>query len=157
MAEKPQKRRMSDFGSDEPTIPSLTREVEYMRRQHVAITREHSVIQNRYMKNKAVAEKENRALKKERFEIGEKLRRTEDKFSVLTLEAGHMKEELKRLRGIEKRVEELEDALAVNPDANLRLKIKHLLVKFHPDKQHFETLPLDNEEVTRDLLQLLEA
>ena len=55
MAEKPQKRRMSSFGSDEPTIPSLTREVEYMQRQHVAITREHSVIQNRYMKNKAVA------------------------------------------------------------------------------------------------------
>ena len=128
-----------------------------MQRQHVAITREHCVIQNRYMKNKAAAEKENRALKKERFEIGDKLRRTEDKFSVLTLEAGHMKEELKRLRGIEKRVEELEDALAVNPDANLRLKIKQLLIKFHPDKQHSETLPLDNEEVTRNLLQLLEA
>ena len=75
----------------------------------------------------------------------------------MTLEAGNMKEELKRLRGIEKRVEELEDALAVNPDANLRLKIKQLLVKFHPDKQHSETLPLDNEEVTRNLLQLLEA
>ena len=159
MAEKPQKRRMSDFGSDEPTIPSLTREVEYMQRQHVAITREHCVIQNRYMKNKAAAEKENRALKKERFEIGDKLRRTEDKFSVLTLEAGHMKEELKRLRGIEKRVEELEAALAVSPDANLYFKIKKLLLKYHPDKtdKNSETLPLDREEVTRDLLQLLEA
>jgi len=157
MAENPQKRRMSSFGSDEPTIPSLTRSVEYMKRRHAEIIREHSVIQSRYVKNKAVAEKEIRALKKERFEIGEKLRRTEDKFTVLTLEAGHMKEELKRLRGIEKRVEELEDALAVNPDANLRLKIKQLLIKFHPDKQHSETLPLDNEEVTRNLLQLLEA
>ena len=156
MAEKPQKRRMSSFGSDEPTIPSLTREVEYMQRQHVAITREHSVIQNRYMKNKAAAEKENRALKKERFEIGEKLRRTEDKFSVLTLEAGHMKDELKRLRGVEKRVQELEDALTVNPDANLRLKVKQLIIKYHPDK-HAATVPLDNEAVTRDLVELLEA
>ena len=156
MAEKPQKRRMSSFGSDEPTIPSLTRTVEYMKRQHVAITREHSVIQSRYIKNKAAAEKENRALKKERFEIGEKLRRTEDKFTVLTLEAGHMKDELKRLRGIEKRVEELEEALAINPDANLRLRVKQLIIRYHPDKNS-ATVPLDNEAVTRDLVELLEA
>ena len=156
MAENPQKRRMSSFGSDEPTIPSLTRSVEYLKRQHVAITKEHSVIQSRYLKNKAVAEKEMRALKKERFDIGEKLQRTEDKFTVLTLEAGHMKEELKRLRGVEKRVQELEEALAVNPDANLRLSLKRLIVRYHPDK-HSATVPLDNETVTRDLLNLLEA
>ena len=156
MAENPQKRRMSSFGSDEPTIPSLTRSVEYLKRQHVAITKEHSVIQSRYLKNKAVAEKEMRALKKERFDIGEKLQRTEDKFTVLTLEAGHMKEELKRLRGVEKRVQELEEALAVNPDANLRLSLKRLIVRYHPDK-HSATVPLDNETVTRDLVELLEA
>ena len=156
MAENPQKRRMSSFGSDEPTIPSLTRSVEYLKRQHVAITKEHSVIQSRYLKNKAVAEKEIRALKKERFDIGEKLQRTEDKFTVLTLEAGHMKEELKRLRGVEKRVQELEEALAVNPDANLRLSLKRLIVRYHPDK-HSATVPLDNETVTRDLIELLEA
>ena len=156
MAENPQKRRMSSFGSDEPTIPSLTRSVEYLKRQHVAITKEHSVIQSRYLKNKAVAEKEIRALKKERFDIGEKLQRTEDKFTVLTLEAGHMKEELKRLRGVEKRVQELEEALAVNPDANLRLSLKRLIVRYHPDK-HSATVPLDNEAVTRDLVELLEA
>ena len=67
-----------------------------------------------------------------------------------------MKDELKRLRGIEKRVEELEEALTVNPDANLRLKVKQLIIKYHPDK-HSETLPLDNETVTRDLVELLEA
>ena len=156
MAENPQKRRMSSFGSDEPTIPSLTRSVEYLKRQHVAITKEHSVIQSRYLKNKAVAEKEIRALKKERFDIGEKLQRTEDKFTVLTLEAGHMKEELKRLCGVEKRVQELEEALAVNPDANLRLSLKRLIVRYHPDK-HSATVPLDNETVTRDLVELLEA
>ena len=156
MAENPQKRRMSSFGSDEPTIPSLTRSVEYLKRQHVAITNEHSVIQSRYLKNKAVAEKEIRALKKERFDIGEKLQRTEDKFTVLTLEAGHMKEELKRLCGVEKRVQELEEALAVNPDANLRLSLKRLIVRYHPDK-HSATVPLDNETVTRDLVELLEA
>ena len=105
------------------------------------------------------AEKENRALKKARFEIGEKLQRTEDARSILKLEVEHRNEELKRLRGIEKRVEELEAALAVSPDANLYFKIKKLLLKYHPDKtdKNSETLPLDREEVTRDLLQLLEA
>ena len=67
-----------------------------------------------------------------------------------------MNEELKRLRGIEKRVKDLEEAVAVNPDANLRLKVKQLLIKYHPDK-HAVAVPLDNETVTRDLLELLEA
>ena len=116
-------------------------------------------MQSRYLKNTDRLEKETRALKKERFELGEKLKRTEDARSILKLEVEHRNEELKRLRGIEKRVEELEAALAVSPDANLYFKIKKLLLKYHPDKtyKNSETLPLDREEVTRDLLQLLEA
>ena len=121
--------------------------------------KEHSVVQSRYLKNTDKLEKENRALKKERFELGENLKRTEDARSISKLEVEHRNEELKRLRGIEKRVEELEAALAVSPDANLYFKIKKLLLKYHPDKtdKNSETLPLDREEVTRDLLQLLEA
>ena len=53
-------------------------------------------------------------------------------------------------------MEELEEALAVNPDANLRLSLKRLIVRYHPDK-HSATVPLDNETVTRDLVELLEA
>ena len=58
-------------------------------------------------------EKENRALKKERFELGEKVKRIEDARTILNLEVEHRNEELKRLSGVEKRVEELEAALAV--------------------------------------------
>ena len=130
-----------------------------MQKRQVATAREHCIIHNRYTKNTDKLEKENRALKKERFELGEKLKRTEDARSISKLEVEHRNEELKRLRGIEKRVEELEAALAVSPDANLYFKIKKLLLKYHPDKtdKNSETLPLDREEVTRDLLQLLEA
>jgi len=159
MAEKPPKRRMSSFGPDEPSIRSLKTELEFLQKRHVAALKEHSVVQSRYLKNTDKLEKENRALKKERFELGEKLKRTEDARSISKLEVEHRNEELKRLRGIEKRVEELEAALAVSPDANLYFKIKKLLLKYHPDKtdKNSETLPLDREEVTRDLLQLLEA
>ena len=157
--ENPPKRRMSSFGPEEPSIRSLKTELEFLQKRHVAALKEHSVVQSRYLKNTDKLEKENRALKKERFELGEKLRRTEDAWSILKLEVEHRNEELKRLCGIEKRVEELEAALAVSPDANLYFKIKKLLLKYHPDKtdKNSETLPLDREEVTRDLLQLLEA
>jgi len=66
----------------------------------------------------------------------------------------HRNEELKRLGGVERRAEELEEALAKNPDANLRLRVKQLLIKYHPDKNSV-TVPIDNEAVTRDLLDLL--
>ena len=154
--EKPPKRRMSSFGPEEPSIRSLKTELEFMQKRQVATAREHCIIHNRYTKNMEKAEKENRALKKARFEIGEKLQRTEDARSILKLEVEHRNEELKRLRGIEKRVEELEAALAVSPDANIRLKVKHLIAKYHPDK-HATAVALDNEKVTRDLLELLEA
>ena len=153
--ERPPKRRMSSFGPDEPSIRSLKTELEFMQKRQVATAREHCIIHNRYTKNMEKAEKENRALKKARFEIGEKLQRTEDARSILALEVEHRNEELKRLRGIEKRVEELEAALAVSPDANIRLKVKHLIAKWHPDK-HATAVPLDNETVTRDLVELLE-
>ena len=126
-----------------------------MQKRQVATAREHCIIHNRYTKNMEKAEKENRTLKKARFEIGEKLQRTEDARSILALEVEHRNEELKRLSGVEKRAEEMEEALAVNPEANIRLKVKHLIAKWHPDK-HATAVPLDNETVTRDLVELLE-
>ena len=153
--ERPPKRRMSSFGPDEPSIRSLKTELEFMQKRQVATAREHCIIHNRYTKNMEKAEKENRALKKARFDLAEKLTRTEDAQSILALEVQHRNEELTRLRGIEKRAEELEAALAVSPDANIRLKVKHLIAKYHPDK-HATAVPLDNETVTRDLVELLE-
>ena len=155
MTEKSAKRRMSSFGPEEPSIRALKTELEFMQKRQVATAREHCIIHNRYTKNMEKAEKENRALKKARFDLAEKLTRTEDARSILALEVQHRNEELTRLRGIEKRAEELEAALAVSPDANIRLKVKHLIAKYHPDK-HATAVPLDNETVTRDLVELLE-
>ena len=152
--EKPPKRRTS-FGPEEPSVRSLKTELEFMQKRQVATAREHCIIHNRYTKNMEKAEKETRALKKARFDLAEKLTRTEDARSILALEVQHRNEELTRLRGIEKRAEELEAALAVSPDANIRLKVKHLIAKWHPDK-HATAVPLDNETVTRDLVELLE-
>ena len=152
--EKPPKRRTS-FGPEEPSVRSLKTELEFMQKRQVATAREHCIIHNRYTKNMEKAEKETRALKKARFDLSEKLTRTEDARSILALEVQHRNEELKRLSGVERRVQELEEALAVNPDANLRLRVKQLLIKYHPDKNS-ATVPLDNETVTRDLLELLE-
>ena len=153
MTEKPPKRR-SSFGSDEPSIKALVSQVEYYKEYYLRDKKEHEHVRVNHIKLITKANKENAALKKQRYELNDKLLRTEDKLTILTLEAGHMNEELKRLRSIEKRAEELEEALAVNPDANLRLKIKQLLLKYHPD--HRSTATLNNEEVTRDLVELLE-
>ena len=136
---------------------SLKSAVDYMKRMHAENEREHNRICSANRKLLDKANKENLTMKKQRVELDDKVRCTEYKLSILTLEAGHMKEELERLSRVEQRVQELEEALAVSPDANLRLKIKILLVKYHPDKQHSETLQLDSETITRDLVELLEA
>ena len=51
-----------------------------------------------------------------------------------------------------RRIKELEEALTTNPSAQLRLKIKLLCVKYHPD--HGQTM-LSSAEVARDLIELL--
>ena len=154
MTEKPPKRR-SSFGSDEPSIKALVSQVEYYKEYYLRDKKEHEEVRANHIKVITKLNKENVALKKQRFELKDKLSRADDKLTILTLDAGHMKEELKRLSGVERRVQELEAALAVNPEANLRLRVKQLLIKYHPDKNS-ATVPLDNETVTRDLLELLE-
>ena len=155
MTEKPPKRASSS-GTDVPSTKALLGQVAYYKKYYLRDKKEHEEVRANHIKVITKLNKENAALKKQRFELKDKLSRTEDKLTILTLDAGHMKEELKRLSGVERRVQELEAALAVRPDANLYLKIKKLLLKYHPDK-HATAVPLDNETVTRDLVELLEA
>ena len=74
------------------------------------------------------------------------------------MEVGHLKREVKLLstRSTEAkvRVADLELALANDPNAKLRFKIKTLCLKYHPDKA--SATSLTSEEVTRDLLELLQ-
>ena len=155
MTEKPSKRASSS-GTDVPSTKALLGQVAYYKKYYLSDKKEHEEVRANHIKVITKLNKENAALKKQRFELKDKLSRTEDKLTILTLDAGYAKEELRRLSGVERRVQELEAALAVSPDANLYLKIKKLLLKYHPDK-HATAVALDNETVTRDLLELLEA
>ena len=51
-----------------------------------------------------------------------------------------------------RRIKQLEEALTTIPSAQLRLKVKLLCVKYHPD--HGQTT-LSSAEVARDLIELL--
>ena len=145
----------------ESELDRLKREVNWLQRKHVLVGREHrdemvakdELLRKRQKRIDAL-ERESAALKKERHDLQITLRAEKDELERSGLEIGHLKEELMRLNAAEQRVRDLEEAVAGAPNANLRLKIKQLLLKYHPD--HRSTATLNNEEVTRDLVELLE-
>ena len=145
----------------ESELDRLKREVNWLQRKHVLVGREHreevvakdELLRKRQKRIDAL-ERESTALKKERHDLQITLRAEKDELERSGLEMSHLKEELMRLNAAEQRVRDLEEAVAGAPNANLRLKIKQLLLKYHPD--HRSTATLNNEEVTRDLVELLE-
>ena len=145
----------------ESELDRLKREVNWLQRKHVLVGREHreevvakdELLRKRQKRIDAL-ERESAALKKERHDLQITLRAEKDELERSGLEMSHLKEELMRLNAAEQRVRDLEEAVAGAPNANLRLKIKQLLLKYHPD--HRSTATLNNEEVTRDLVELLE-
>ena len=145
----------------EPELDRLKREVNWLQRKHVLVGREHRAemvakdeLLRKRQKRIDALERESTALKKERHDLQITLRAEKDELERSGLEMSHLKEELMRLNAAEQRVRDLEEAVAGAPNANLRLKIKQLLLKYHPD--HRSTATLNNEEVTRDLVELLE-
>ena len=145
----------------ESELDRLKREVNWLQRKHVLVGREHrdemvakdELLRKRQKRIDAL-ERESAALKKERHDLQITLRAEKDELERSGLEMSHLKEELMRLNAAEQRVRDLEEAVAGAPNANLWLKIKQLLLKYHPD--HRSTATLNNEEVTRDLVELLE-
>ena len=145
----------------ESGLDRLKREVNWLQRKHVLVGREHReemVAKDESLRKRQkridALERESTALKKERHDLQITLRAEKDELERSGLEMSHLKEELMRLNAAEQRVRHLEEAVAGAPNANLRLKIKQLLLKYHPD--HRSTATLNNEEVTRDLVELLE-
>ena len=152
---------------EDPDVESLQREVEYLRSSHVELGREHSAemkeLDKRLEKRLQRAVKAERAvaaLKRARRALQEELRIANDKVETSGLEAGHLKREAQLARKqaqaarlqIQDLEADLEEALRTNPGANLRLRIKRLCVKYHPD--HGVT-KLSSAEVARDLVDLL--
>ena len=147
---------------DESEVDALKRRVDYLQGQHVTLGREHrdemeskNVILTKRQKRIEKLERDSTSLKRERYNLQTSLRAANDRIEISGLEIGHLEREVKRLREAKQRVRDLEEAVAANPNAKLRLKIKQLLLKYHSDHR-VSTTTHNNEEVTRDLVDLLE-
>ena len=159
------KGEVENGADDGAELESLKREVEYLRSEHVALGHEHRKEMNekecmlaKRLKRAEKAEQLVSTLKRGRNELEQQLRAANDKVEGSGLEIGHLKREVKLLRTrsaeAKVRVADLELALAKDPNAKLRFKIKALCLKYHPDKASATTLT--SEEVARDLLELLQ-
>ena len=152
---------------DSTDVESLLREVEYIRSSHVELRREHRVEleekDERLHKRLKRAEKAERAvatLKRTRHRLQEDLRVSNDKVETSRLEVGHQKREVQLAheqthaakRKIKDLEVDLEEAMITNINANMRLNIKRLCLKYHPDRG--DTI-LTSTEVARDLIELL--
>ena len=147
---------------DESEVDALKRRVDYLQGQHVTLGREHrdemeskNLILTKRQKRIEKLERDSTSLKRERYNLQTSLRAANDRIEISGLEIGHLEREVKRLREAKQRVRDLEEAVAANPNAKLRLKIKQLLLKYHSDHR-VSTTTHNNEEVTRDLVDLLE-
>ena len=147
---------------DESEVDVLKRRVDYLQEEHVILGREHrdemeskNVILIKRQKRIEKLERDTTSLKREQYNLQTSLRASNDRIDISGLEIGHLEREVKRLCEAKQRVRDLEEAVAVSPNAKLRLKIKQLLLKYHPDHRVSKTTH-NNEEVTRDLVDLLE-
>jgi chromosome segregation ATPase len=142
------------FSSSE--LESLHRQIRFLSGEVTRVRHEH---------DKRLNAKELVILKKNaRYERAQKAcSKLKIEHSILREEAQtnahrvvQLKHEIKLLcveiNAMKQRNKDLEEALAANPSAKLRLKIKLLCVKYHPD--HGETV-LSSTEVARDLIELL--
>ena len=145
-------------------IESLQRKVQFLR----SISREHSAelreLEEKLHKRSQRAERAEQAvatLKRIRYELQDSLRIKNDRIETLGLETGQLQRELQLARkenhASKERIKELEvdlqEALLTRTSANLRIKIKRLCIKYHPD--HAGHTMLSSSEVARDLIQLL--
>ena len=128
---------------DGAELESLKREVEYLRSEHVALGHEHRKEMNekagmltKRLKRAEKAEQLVTTLKRGRNELEQQLSAANDQVEGSGLEVGHLKREVKLLstRSTEAkvRVADLELALANDPNAKLRFKIKTLCLRVVP-------------------------
>ena len=147
---------------DDPA--ALRRKVDYLQRCHIEQMRDHKrEIESKnasLLKRARQIERHEKATAKLQTQmrtVKEELREVEGRNELLRLNVGHMEHESKRLSVAEQRVAELEEALAGSADAQIRLKVKQLLLRrYHPDQNNASTT-VTKEEVAMDLTQLLDS
>lgn len=150
--------------NDQAEVESLKREVDYLRSEHVKRGHEHRQEMKekedslaKRLKRAEKAERLGSTLKRGRNELQVQLRVANDIVERSALKIGHLKREVNILsEGFSEaktQIADLELALATDPNAKLRFKIKRLCLRYHPDKA--SVTALSSEDVTRDLLELL--
>lgn len=96
-------------------------------------------------------------LKSERYELKESVRCLEQASQAKVHHTAQLQHEIKTLcaetDAAKERIKTLEEALEHQPGATLRLRIKEMCLKYHPDRHGSTTV--NNVEVTRDLVELL--
>ena len=141
-------------------IESLRRQVRALSSELAKANREHSRelgAKDTIILKKAKNEKVIAGLKSERAHLRVSLEMATRKLQANAHQIASLQQELQvftvQVDAARKRINDLEEALTHNPGSALRLKVKSLAVKYHPDHQGLKTV--GNDEVTRDLVDLL--
>lgn len=155
--------RQRATASVEPYMPFNSTQLESLHRQIRFLSEEITRIERE--RDKRLNDKESVIIKK-----NARNERTQKALSKLKVEHSRLQEEAKvnvhhaaqlqnEINALcvensagKQHIKDLEEAIITNPDAKLRLKIKLLCVKYHPD--HGATT-LSSTEVARDLIALL--
>ena len=138
-------------------LESLQRQIRFLSTEVARVERERDKRLNDkelvIMKKNTRNERTQRAFSKLKAEHN----RLQEEAVVNVHHSAQLKHEINVLcvenRAAKQRIKDLEDAFMTNPDAKLRLKIKLLCVKYHPDRAG--TTTLSSTEVARDLIVLL--
>jgi len=149
------------FGSTE--LKSLHRQIGFLSKEVARVERDRDKQLNQkelvIIKKNASNEKTQKAfskLKADHYQLKETARILREQARADDHRSAQLKNEIKvlcaEIDAAKRRIKELEEALTTIPSAQLRLKIKLLCVKYHPD--HGQTM-LSSAEVARDLIELL--
>lgn len=147
-------------------LDSLRRQVEHFSQRMARNDRDHfeeikskdNIIAKK-MKRTHILEGSIKTLTTEKYNLKESLQHVSANFEAKNYELKQLKKECKVLcddkDATTSRLKMIEEVLERQPGAQLRMKIKLLCLKYHPDRH--ELNPLNNVDVTRDLIELLEV
>jgi len=138
-------------------VKALTLSLASMRRKHFDEIGLKEVIITKKNTRHDRLEKTIANLNRENFFNNARLKSQGDKLGAQQLKIEQMRKELSHVcaesDAVKKRLNDVEEAISRHPGAVLRLQIKQLCAKYHPDKRGKLTVPTD--EVARELIHLL--
>ena len=138
-------------------VKALTLSLASMRRKHFNEIGLKDVIITKKNTRHDRLEKTIAHLNRENFFNSARLKSQADNIGAQQLKIEQMQKELSRVcaesDGLKNRLKDFEEAISRHPGAVLRLQIKQLCAKYHPDKRG--KLTVSTDEVARELIHLL--